>query len=391
MSNDKVVFILRVLKNIISKFVDSFLVLYFLTVSERNILPLGIYKLVSVITIYAVIFLVRNYTKSKNRANLMRIGIILDFVYFLSIILLKDKIINYIYLVGILYGLEEGFYYSIYNILETEGVSNDKRAKFMGIHTATESILTIMFPLLFGSLIYIEGFLKSLIVVFILILIRIIFSFIYKDNNIPDGNKTDIKKYIQLTRNDKRYKQMYMISFLNGITYSDSAFAYIIIIYITKVFSNSFSLGIFTSVFSLITCIIGILFAKKMKKKSYIPVIKTSTIFTVVFLFIMIYKCNATTIVLFYLFQTIGKNLKDLIADSNQFNLCNDSKIQKEYKTEYWLANETVLVIGRIISSLIFILVAYVNPVIMMLIYPVFIILFARSTINLQKAIEEET
>ena len=86
MSNYKVVFILRVLKNIISKFVDSFLVLYFLTVSERNILPLGIYKLVSVITIYAVIFLVRNYTKSKNRANLMRIGIILDFVYFLSII-----------------------------------------------------------------------------------------------------------------------------------------------------------------------------------------------------------------------------------------------------------------------------------------------------------------
>ena len=106
MSNYKVLFALRVLKNIVSNFVDSFLVLYFLDISDSNILPLGIYKLVAVIAIYSVIFLVRNFTKSKNRANLMRIGIILDFIYFLTIVLLKDKVVDYIYLVGVLYGLE---------------------------------------------------------------------------------------------------------------------------------------------------------------------------------------------------------------------------------------------------------------------------------------------
>ena len=390
MSNYKVLFILRVLKNIIANFVDVFLVLYFLDVSDKNILPLGIYKLVAIIAIYSVILLVRNFAKSKHRVNLMRIGIVLDFVYFLIIILLKDKVVDYIYLVGLLYGLEEGFYYSVYNILESDGVKNEERAKFTGTYTATESILSIIFPLIFGSLIYATGFLKSLIAVFIIVIIRIILSFIYKDTNIPKANKTNMKKYLELTKKDRRFKQMYIVDFFNGIVYSEAAFSYIFTIYIIKVFSNSFSLGVFTSIFSIITFFTGILFAKFIKSKYYTRAIKVSMIFTLLSLLLMIFNCNAVTIVLFNLFQTISKKLKILINGNNLANLSNDTRIQKEYKTEYWLANETSLVIGRIISSSVFILTAYANPTIMIIIFAIFLLLFALNSIKLQKVIEEE-
>lgn len=391
MNNYKVLFSLRTLKNILTNFVDSFLVLYFLDVSDRNIVPLGIYKLVAIIAIYSVIFLTRNFSKSKNRANLMRIGIVLDFVYFLTIILLKDKVVNYIYLVGLLYGLEEGFYYSVYNILESDGITNEERAKFAGTYTAIESILSIIFPLIFGSLISATGFLKSLIVVFIIVIVRIILSFIYKDNNVPKSNKTNMKKYFELTNKDKRFKQMYKVEFLNGIVYSEAAFSYIVTIYIIKVFSDSFSLGVFTSIFSVITFIIGILFAKFINKKYYSSAIKISMVFTIISLFLMIFRCNAVTIILFNLFQTISKKLKNLITGNNQANLSNYSKIAKEYKTEYWLANETSLVIGRIISSSVFILLAYIDTTIMIILYALFLILFATNSIKLQKIILEES
>lgn len=390
MNNYKVLFSLRILKNILTNFVDSFLVLYFLDVSDRNIVPLGIYKLVAIIAIYSVIFLTRNFSKSKNRANLMRIGIVLDFVYFLTIILLRDKVVNYIYLVGLLYGLEEGFYYSVYNILESDGITNEERAKFAGTYTAIESILSIIFPLIFGSLISATGFLKSLTVVFIIVIVRIILSFIYKDNNVPKSNKTNMKKYFELTNKDKRFKQMYKVEFLNGIVYSEAAFSYIVTIYIIKVFSDSFSLGVFTSIFSVITCIIGILFAKFINKKYYSSAIKISMVFTIISLFLMIFRCNAITIILFNLFQTISKKLKDLITGNNQANLSNYSKIAKEYKTEYWLANETSLVIGRVISSSVFILLAYIDTTIMIILYALFLILFATNSIKLQKIILEE-
>lgn len=96
MNNYKVLFGLRILKNILTTFVDSFLVMYFLDISDSNIVPLGIYKIVGVIAIYIVIFLTRNFAKSKHRVDLMRIGIILDFIYFLTIVLLKEKVIDYI-------------------------------------------------------------------------------------------------------------------------------------------------------------------------------------------------------------------------------------------------------------------------------------------------------
>ena len=390
MSNYKILFSLRVLKSIITSFVDSFLVLYFLDISDRNILPLGIYKLVAVIAIYSAIFLTRNFAKSKNRVNLMRIGIILDFVYFLTIILLKDKVINYIYLVGLLYGLEEGFYYSVYNIIESDGITNEERAKFTGTYTAMKATLSIIFPLIFGSLIYAEGFLKSLALVFLIVILRIILSFIYKDRNVPKSNKTNMKKYFKLTENEKSFNQMYRVEILNGIVYSEAAFSYIITIYIIKVFSDSFSLGIFTSIFSIITCFIGIMFAKFIKKEHYTSAIKISTVFTILTLFLMIFKCNTITIVLFNLFQTIFKNLNELINGNNQSNLSNYSKIAKEYKTEYWLTNETSLLIGRIISSVLFILLACINTTLMIILYALFLIIYALNSIKLQEAVMEE-
>ena len=151
--NYKVLFSLRLLKSILTNFVDVFLVLYFINVSNNNILPLGIYKLVDMVTVWLVIFLSRNYCKSKNRVWLMRIGIVMYFIYFLAIILLKEQVVNYIYLIGLLYGLEEGFYYSVYNTIESDGIENKDREKYLGTYNGCKNIVSIIFPLFFGSLI----------------------------------------------------------------------------------------------------------------------------------------------------------------------------------------------------------------------------------------------
>ena len=354
MSKYRVLFSLRVLKNVLSSFVDSFLVLYFLDISAKNILPLGIYKLVAIFAIWGVMFFTRNFCKSKNRVNLIRIGIILNFVYFSTIILLREKVINYIYLVGLLYGLEEGFYYSVYNNIESDGIANSERAKFTGSYTAVQSMLSIVFPLIFGNLIYATGFIKSLIIVLMIVFIQIILSFMIKDNNIPQSSKTNLKEFKNTVKNNKEIMQVYKMRFFCGLTYSEGAFAYIVTIYIIKVFSNSVSLGIFTSIFSMISCILGILFAKCIKQKHYNRIIKVSITFTIISLCIMIYNCNLITIILFNLCQTFSKGLMGLINDNGQANISNKELIKKEYKVEYWLGIETALFLGRIISNNLF-------------------------------------
>lgn len=384
LDNYKILFSLRLLKSILTTFVDSFLVLYFLTLSNSNILPLGIYKIVSMSIVFITIFLLRNICKSKNRVHLLRIGIFLDLVYFLSIIFLREKVIDYIYVVGILYGLEEGFYYSVFNMFESNGVSNSERAKFTGNYTVAKSILSIVFPLIFGSLIATTSFIKSILVVLIIVVIRIILSFIFKDQNLPTTQRTNIKEYINVIKEDRNIKQIYKINFLNGLTYSEGAFHSIITIYIIKVFSDSFSLGVFTSIFSLISCLIGFLFARYIKKKNYPNIIRISMSITILSLIIMLINCNMITIILFNFFQTISKGLVDLINDNSKANISNLTSIRKEYKVEYYLGVEFMLFLGRMISQSLFIIMAFVDAIYIIPIFIIFIILLMINSIKLQ-------
>lgn len=388
MNNYKVLFSLRTLKDVLISFIDSFLVLYFLDVSANNILPLGIYKLVAICAIYIVIFSVKNFCKSKHRVNLMRIGIILDFIYFLTIIILRERVVDYIYLVGLLYGLEEGFYYSVYNMLESDGVTNEERAKYTGTYTATKSILSIIFPLVFGSLIYTTGFIKTLSVIIVIVVFRIILSFMFKDKNIPKSSKVNFKEYRKIMKQKPQIKQAYKMCFFSGLTFSEGAFKYIVTIYIIKVFSDSFSLGVFTSIASLISCVMGILFVKFIKPKHYKNYIKISMFLTIIALCVMIYKCNMITIVVFNLLQTFAYGLTSLINNNSEFNISNIKKIKKEYKVEYFLGMETALFIGRVISNTLFIIMTFMDLDIMIYIFVVFVILFALSSIKLQKTIE---
>lgn len=385
LNNYKVLFSLRILKSILESFVDSFLVLYFLTLSNHNILPFGIYKVISLTIVFFTIFSLRRICESKYRIHLLRIGILLDFLFFLTIILLKDHIIDYIYLVGILYGLEEGFYYSVYNIFESDGISNKERANFIGTYTTMKSILAILFPILFGSLIATTGFLKSIVIVLMIIIIRIVLSFQFKDINVPENNETDIQGYMDKVKSSKILKQMNKVEFCNGLTYSSGAFKSIVTIYIIKVFSDSFSLGIFTSIFSLISCILGLLFAKKIKIKDYPIIIRISMIFTIVSLCVMVIKCNMITIVLFNFFQTISNGLVDLINNSSIANISNLDLIGKEYKFEYFLGNEFFLFIGRVISNSLLIWMAFINSTFVILVLIFFLIMLMINSIRLQE------
>lgn len=385
LDNYKVLFSLKILKSILQIFVDSFLVLYFLTLSNSNILPLGIYKSISMLVVFTTIFCLRNLCKSKHRLYLLRIGIFLDFIYFLTIIILREKVIDYIYIVGILYGLEEGFYYSVFNMFESDGVTNSERSKFAGEYTVAKSIFSIVFPLLFGVLIASTSFLKSILIVFIIITIRIVLSFCFKDQNLPTSSKINMRKYISIAKKDKNIKQIYKINFFNGLTYSEGAFQSIITIYIIKVFNNSFSLGMFTSIFSFISCIIGFLFAKYIQRKNYSSIIKASMSITILSLIIMVINCNIVTIVLFNFCQTISKGLTDLINDNSKANISNLVLIRKEYKVEYYLGVEFMLFLGRIISQSLFIIMAFVDVLYIIPIFIFFLIMLMIHSIQLQK------
>ena len=131
------------------------------------------------------------------------------------------------------------------------------------------------------------------------------------------------------------------------------------------------------------------LFVKVIKPKHYDNLMIFTSAITIIFLCIMLLNCNFVTIVLYNLFQTISKGLTDLINERNVSNFSNISAIKKELKVEYFLSIEPSLFIGRVISNILFIFMAFTNAQFIMSIFVIFVVMRAITSIMLQSLMKK--
>lgn len=387
MNNYKVLFCLRLFKNILDTFVDTFFVMYFLDVSSDNIIPLGFYHIILVSTIYWVIYLCRNFTHSKHRISLIRMAMMVDILYFFMILILQTKVADFAWLLGALRGLEEGLYYAVYNIMESDGIKNQERTKYIGMYKAVSAAFAVIFPITFGVIIQMNGFMNGVIAVLLVVMARLGLSFMYKDQNLPRSKKTNMKKFYQTVRKDRRIHWLNIMHFFDGLTSSCSALSYVFTIYVMMVFSDSLSFGIATAVFSVVSGVIGVLFAKFIKKKYYTRWTGITMSLAVLAMLLMIFECNPATIITFRFLRGISKDLTHNINESYSANLSNDEKVRRRFKTEYWVNSERWLVSGRILSGALLITLTFVDtweP--MMVFFAVMIAAWGYTSVRFQRA-----
>lgn len=392
MKNYKILFYLRILKSVIDTFVDTFFVLYFLDVSSDNIVPLGIYYIIIVATVYFTIYACRNLSRSKHRIWLIRIAMLLDLAYFFLIITLQTQVVQYMYLLGLLRGLEEGFYYALYNIMESDGIKNQERAKFIGNYKTAKAACSMVFPIILGGLMQVAGFVESSIVVIVIVAIRMLLSFRYKDKNLPRTKKANLKKFREITRRDQRFHRLNIMHFFDGLSCSSSAFSQVITLYVVTVFSDGFSLGVFTAVFSAVSGAIGIIFAKFLKQKHYSGAIGFSAFAMIATFLAMVAECNVITIIIFKLCRVVFIDITHSITETGSANLSNDPRIKRDYKSEFWVTNERYLVAGRVLSNILFISMAFMSswtPV--MITFAVLLGAYAFTAIRFQHSVFRRT
>ena len=182
---------------IINIFLDVFLAAYFYKISDKNILYLCIYNIIGWIVATVGALIVKNYIKSKDKVKLYKLGTIIKAIYIFTIIVLGEKIISYVWLIGILYGISTATTGFPYNMIESENVNNKERAKYIGYSTAITEIMSLIVPLLLGAYISLKSYQIAGILIFIFSLIKVILTFKITNKNIID-DKTNLKALIDM-------------------------------------------------------------------------------------------------------------------------------------------------------------------------------------------------
>lgn len=353
--------LINIIRNIVNIYFDTFFAIYFFNLTNYEILPLAKYYLIVYVFLLLSFWILRFNQTIKDKIYYYRISISIMALYLSLIMILKENIVNHLFIVAVLKGISEGFYYYPRNILNSSKINNEDRKEYDGIQSAINQISSVVIPLLLGIFLSIYTYVQIGKVIFVLMIVIFILSYFVRDDA---KNRMVIKPlafYKKITK-DKLVKRALLLQFLRGFTITGGVLTAVMTIYKILYFESNLYIGVLNAILGLITCIASIIYAKSSNDKLF----KKSNILTVILLSIsIIWLVIRPTDILFIIYlvvYAIGITVISLYCDKITTDASN-LEITKEHKAEYHLILETSLGISRISGYVILLIVGLIGNI----------------------------
>lgn len=190
---ENVIITIGAIKKVMQVFLGPFLTAYFIKTSTESITSLSIYYIFSFILLALSTFFAAKIIKNKFRIGMFRVGVILNLIYIITIIILKQKIVNHLFLISMLYGISSGLYWLPYNLFSINKIDNQNRTRYMVKSKIIILLVGVLCPVLLGSIISTTNYELTAIIISFISIIQIILSFILKPEKNQKLPKYDLK------------------------------------------------------------------------------------------------------------------------------------------------------------------------------------------------------
>lgn len=384
----KILEIDNMLGNVTEIFLTTFLAAYFYKISVDNIKYLSIYNIVGYVIATIGAFALGNHIKRKNKINLYRFGTVIKALFVFLIIILKEKIVNFVYLIAFVKGLStctQGF---TFNMIESEQISNKERTKYFAYKTAGMEAVSIVIPILLGAYITFKSYEVAAILILVFSIIKIGLSFLIKNKNIQKDS-IDLKGYIKTIEKDDKIKKLYFIEFLKGIS-RYGVMQLVVSLLIIYELNTELELGALTSLFSIMTIISMALFARYYNKNNENILLNACAITILISFCLMIYSINIVTIIIYNIVYYTFINILINITEKRLFNYSNIELYKDKYNTEYFLIREVYLNIGRILGYSVLLFVGITHNMNILKLLLLFITVSLLGVVYMSKIINKD-
>ena len=360
-------------------FINTFLVAYFLEVTDDNISKIALYYL----TVHAVRFIgaLAIGEHIKKYPNIIKpvlsLSVIARAIFILFIVVLKENILNSYVWVASVYAVSEVLYWSTHEMMYIGLTNNDNRKEFVSIKKVADKIINVVAPIVLGTSIELASFNNIAIYVFALALIEIALTLWIKQPTIPNTCKKYNMHEFKSTVSE--YGLVDVKNFARaGVVYGifEKTISKIIIVITLMTFKTQIGLGILTTVFSLCSMLAILIYNKLDNKKSYksiFNILSIAIIFSVIGLFLDI---NKMSLILFNFCYMVGFGIYDVVYNIKKANIVVDNELE-EYKEEYLAYVTASISFGRIIGYSMMLVAGLLNSLI------IFKILLVVTTITI--------
>lgn len=294
--------------------------------------------------------------KKIDRIIVLRLGVIFLSLFFLSVLLIGERVGTYNFMLGSLLGIGYGFYWLAFNVLTFEITEPDTRDFFNGFLGILQSFGGMIGPLLAGIVIAKmsenSGYTAIFTASFTLFICAVIFSFFLKRRQ-AEG-KFEFIKVIKEGRYNKNWQRILNAHVFQGLR--EGIFLFVITIWVYLITKSEFALGIFNFVLSGISVIFYFISIKFIKYNLRKKAILFGGIILYLAIYIIVFEMSYIHLLIYAVVIGIVHPIINVPYVSMTYDVIGRARFAKELRVEYIVVRELFVNIGRIISILIFLL-----------------------------------
>ena len=373
------------INNVLYMFVNTFMVAYFITLTNYDYKQISIYYVLSFIAILLTFLTFGRIIKNKNQVWVFRSGIIAYCLYILILAFLKEKIVTYFAPLGFFYGIVQGLIWVAAHTLVNEHTQNNTN-KFISFKSIISKILKIFFPIVFGVSIELTSFSYVAKIVILLSITQFIFSLFIEDKAKTYDKKYNLKEYINLVKNNDKFKTVYKLCVCDGIV--NYLLETLIVILTVMTFKTTISLGVITTITAI--CSILSVYIFQYKLKSNWKILKICNIMMVSSVLLLLINISKPTIIIYNICTAIFLVILSNTGDTKRYEIVSENEIVvKDYIVEHQVVCEVILNITRIIAYILLFIISLFNNIILfkilLLLVTIVILIYSKLLIKLKK------
>ena len=346
----------HMLRIVLELFTSTFLVSFILAQNPDSIIGVGLINIgifyVAWNATYGILNLIASYLVDKsNRATLLRCGILFNLVLMIALVFWGEQISHWLVLAGALCGMSDAFYYSSYIIMRNELSFKGSFKRYNVFTTVGVNLVKVIVPIIMGYIIDASTFSTIAIYVVVVALAQFAITFFIKSTKSKDS-KFELKKFFAYLKNDKfawnKTKYTYLNCLIAGIK---STYNVIVVILTIYIFKTNLSLGIYTSIFSLVTIVCLLAYKKadpnpKFNKFIIYLIVGVSPFLAVIA--VLVHTSTATLVILNFTL-TLVSYFSDYFGDMERDAIIKNLN-QYEFIAEHQFVAESTKIFSRIIS-----------------------------------------
>lgn len=338
--------LISILKCIIYIYFNTFFAIYYFSISNGSILLFAKYYLIVSLVRLLCYWILSQLGKFNNKLYYLRIGISLMALCLSMIIVFKENVVKYYYLIAIIYGLSYGFYHYPQSILNKTKIKGNK--KYNSIIQYCHYTSGIIVPILLGLFISLYDYFKVSYVIFLFIFAIFLLSYYINDEDYK-SKKENMAHFYKKVKNDEVIQRAMILQFLRGATINGGVLSVVILLYQIIYFKTPFNIGVLESALGMFTLLTFIIHTKIKKIELFKNFNIAFLVLITIFLVFLSVKPNDIILCVCLLIMTISLSLSNYFTDDYIDNTANKLNV-RFHQSEYHLILENILNIARFIS-----------------------------------------